>query len=320
MNEIFSLLMHAGSQNPRPDNPGIDIFGFRIYYYAIIIVIGMLVAILIATFLFKKRGMNPDDLMTYALAAIPFGVLGARLFFFLFPYAGTTSDWSQFFNFRNGGLAIYGGVIGGAATVFVVSLLKKQNFFQVADCCIVGVIIAQSIGRWGNFVNQEAHGAEITNPAWQWFPIGVNISGTWYQATFFYESFWNLIGFAFLLVYSLKWYRKGMPLCIYGLYYGLGRFWIEGLRTDSLFLGNTGIRVSQFVSIIMMLLGLAGAVYIYRKELKRLWYRLLKKPLPEAAQEASGIGTEEEASALDATERELGKTAEEKDGSAEKKE
>ena len=256
-------------------NPSVNIFGIDIYYYAIIIVCGMILAVLVMYFLFKKQGMNTNDILDYAVWIIPFAILGARFFFFLFPYEGSTSDWSQFFHFRQGGLAIYGGVIVGALVVFIVSRIKKQSFFKVGDTIVPGLMLAQAIGRWGNFVNQEAYGEVITNPALQWFPLGVNIDGVWHQATFFYESAWNLIGFGIVMLLIYKCYRKGLPVMFYCLYYGVGRFWVEGLRTDSLHLiiggWDTGIRISQLVSIVLMILGVIGLCVIYRKELKRFF-------------------------------------------------
>ncbi len=256
-------------------NPSVNIFGIDIYYYAIIIICGMILAVLVMYLLFKKQGMDPNGILDYAVWIIPFAILGARFFFFLFPYEGTTSDWSQFFHFRQGGLAIYGGVIVGALVVLIVSKIKKQNFFQVGDTIIPGLMLAQAIGRWGNFVNQEAFGEVITNPALQWFPIGVNIGGVWHQATFFYESAWNLIGFAIVMLLISKRYRKGLAVMFYCLYYGLGRLWIEGLRTDSLHLiiagWDTGIRISQLISVILMILGAIGLCVIYRKEIRGLF-------------------------------------------------
>ena len=188
-------------------NPGIDIFGFRIYYYAVIIVFGMIVAMLTAAILMKKKGLKVDDLYTYIIFALPIGLLCARLYLYLFPYKGQTTDWSTFFDFRNGGLAIYGGIIGGALAILVTSIVKKQNFFDIADCVAPGVMMAQAIGRWGNFVNQEAFGNLVAEESMQWFPYAVYIDhlGEWHQATFFYESMWNVIGFIIVMLLIFKW-------------------------------------------------------------------------------------------------------------------
>jgi hypothetical protein len=199
----------------------------------------------------------------------------------LFPGAGATTDWSEVLAFRDGGLAIFGAVIVGAITVITMSLLVKEDFVKLLDATVPGVMIAQSIGRWGNFVNQEAYGQLVTNPNLQWFPFAVKIEGAFYNATFFYESFWNLIGFiAILLFFRLlfKRYRRGMVLSFYLVWYGLGRLWIEGLRSDSLYLLKTNIKVSQLVSGICILIGLACYVAIYLNEIMKFWGKLGTKP------------------------------------------
>jgi len=275
---MMNLLLDA-------NNPGIDIFGFRIYYYAIIIVFGMIVAMTVTAFLMKKKGMKVDDLYTYVIFALPIGLLCARLYLYLFPYQGQTTDWSTFFDFRNGGLAIYGGIIGGALTLLVVSLVKKQNFFDIADCAAPGVMIAQAIGRWGNFVNQEAFGNLVTEESMQWFPYAVYIEhlDEWHQATFFYESMWNVVGFIIVLLLIFKWknMRTMLSVSFYFIWYGIGRLIIEGLRTDSLYLTLFGhqfdIRVSQFVSVIAIVGGLVMVAVAYRREIKNLFFKITGK-------------------------------------------
>lgn len=255
-------------------NPSISIFGIDVYYYAIIIVSGIAIAIALFAWFLKKRGYDPYDAVDYALWIIPLSILGARLYFFLFPYDGRPSDWSRFWNFRDGGLGIYGAVIVGYIVGFVVSKVKKHNFYQITDLIVPGLLIAQCIGRWGNFVNQEAFGNIITNPDWQFFPFAVYIDrlGGWYQATFFYESLCTGIGFVIvMLLMRSKHYRTGMLASFYGIYYGAVRFAIESLRSDSLYLWigsyNTGIKISQAVAIITILMGVYRLCYIYRKEL-----------------------------------------------------
>ena len=264
-------------------NPAIYILGYPIYLYALIIVTGMVLAILLTAYFFKKRGYDPYDVCVYALAVIPLGVLGARLYVFIFPWAGQEADWGNFFNFRNGGLGIYGGVILGYITTFVVSKIKKHDFKIVGDAIIPGLLIAQSIGRWGNFANQEAFGPVITNPNLQWFPFGVFIEadGQWHNATFFYESMATLLGFVIcLLLLRSKKYKLGWLTAFYGIYYGIARLLIEGLRTDSLFLWigtvQTDIKISQLVSIFTIILGLYTLSNVYRKDLHALYAKLFK--------------------------------------------
>lgn len=262
-------------------NPAVYVLGYPIYLYALIIVTGMTLAILLSAHFFKKRGYDPYDVCVYALAVIPLGVLGARLYVFIFPWAGQAADWGNFFNFRSGGLGIYGGVILGYLTAMMVAKIKKHDYKIVADAIVPGLLIAQSIGRWGNFVNQEAYGNVITNPAWQWFPFGVNIGGVWHQATFFYESMATLCGFVIcLLLLSSKKYKLGWLTAFYGIYYGIARLLIEGLRTDSLYLWigtkQTDIKISQLVSIFTIVLGVVTILRIYRKPLYTLYGKLFK--------------------------------------------
>ncbi|MEG1710990.1 MAG: prolipoprotein diacylglyceryl transferase [Clostridia bacterium] len=264
-------------------NPGIEIFdGFVIYYYAIIIVTGMIFAMWLMTVLLKHQGKSPDDMYTYVIVLLPIAMLSARLYTFIFPHEGEIVDWSRFFMFRDGGIAIYGGVIGGLLSVITVSLIKKQNTIDIIDTIVPGLIAAQAIGRWGNFVNQEAYGQLVTDPKLQWFPMSVFIDdkNAWFQATFFYESVWNLIGFAImmLLIFKWKYVKRGLATFFYFIWYGIGRLWIEALRSDSLyfvFFGyKTDIKVSQLVSIIGIIGGLIGMIIVYRQEIKKFIFKI----------------------------------------------
>lgn len=284
--------------------PGICLFGLTIYFYALIIVSGMGLAILIAGLNIKKRGYDPYDITIYALIIIPLGVLGARLYVYIFPWEGHLSDWSTFFDFRGGGLGIYGGVILGYIAAFVCSKVKKQDFRIIADSIMPGLLLAQSIGRWGNFANQEAYGNLITsefsdmvnfwgsnpdhgfNGIAVWIQNGNKGSG-WYQATFFYESVCTFIGFlvcTFLLLRS-KHYKLGWCSAFYGIYYGIVRLIIEGMRTDSLFLyvgtQKTDIKISQLVSVFTIILGILLLSRIYRKQLHALYRKAFKSERQE---------------------------------------
>lgn len=267
--------------------PALIVFGFPIYFYAIIIVSGISIAVVLAGFLFKKRGIDPYDITEYALVILPLGILGARLYFFMFPYSSAPSDWSNFFNFRDGGLGIYGGVILGYIGGYVWCKIKKQDWWLVADCIGCVVLLAQSIGRWGNFVNNEAYGNLVTNPQFQWFPYAVQIGSSWYQATFFYESMCTLVGFliCFFFLFNHKKYKKGWIASFYGIYYGLARLVIEGLRSDSLYLwvggSATNIKISQFVSICTIILGLWRLSVIYRKQIHSLYSKIFQNEKQE---------------------------------------
>ena len=262
------------------DNPHFLIFGIPINYYAVIIVSGMVVAMVLMGLLLKKRGYKSDSIYTYAIAVIPIAVLSARLYFFLFPYEGKKSDWSEFWNFTSGGLGIYGAIIVGAIALIITAYFLKHRILVAADCAAPGVALAQAIGRWGNFVNQEAFGKIVTNEAWQWFPASVYIDrlGGWYHATFFYESMWNLIGVGVMLLLFYKTYRKGLIIGTYSIWYGIGRLWIEELRSDSLMIGNSNIKVSQLVSVILIVIGIALYCYVFREEIKKFYCWVFKKP------------------------------------------
>ncbi len=267
---------------PTIDRVAFSIFGIDIYWYAIIIVCGMIVGVSSILLLAKHKKLNPDDLLDIILFAIPIGIIGARLYYVITDWDETWT-FAKIFAIRDGGLAIYGGIIGGLITGIVIAKIKKmtwQDMLAMLDLFAVGVIIGQSIGRWGNFVNQEAYGQLITNPALQFFPFAVNVHGSWYHATFFYESMWNLVGYIGLLILNIKkpdW--KGISCCSYFVYYGLGRAWIEGLRSDSLYflkniLGET-IRISQALSIILVLAGIACIIAIVKVDKKHPEFNLM---------------------------------------------
>lgn len=233
---------------------GFEIFGLEVKFYGIIIALGMLIAVFVAVYNTKYRGLKPDDIYTVALYALPLAILGARIYYVIFsPHSYT---FLEFLDIRSGGMAIYGGVIGGALGLFLFCLIHKKNFLKLADVACVSLILGQAIGRWGNFFNQEAYGYEVTNKALQWFPYAVYIenNSAWHMATFFYESILNLCIFFFLMIMIRKLKNKGTIMSLYFICYGLVRVFVEGLRTDSLYLGN--IRVSQLLSGILVVAGI----------------------------------------------------------------
>ena len=287
-------------------HPYLSVFGLEIYLYAIVIVFGMCMAIITAGLYFKKRGYDPYDITIYALAVIPLGVLGARAYVYIFPWSNTyTPDWSTFFDFRSGGLGIYGGVILGYLAAMVMAKIKKQDFRIVADSIMPGLFLAQSLGRWGNFFNQEAYGNLITNDYnalpnfFEWLNHGPRHgfngyavwiggeTGGWYQATFFYESVCTFLGFlvCVLLLTRSKHYKLGWCSAFYGIYYGIVRLVIEGFRSDSLYLYvghiETDIKISQLVSVFAILFGVLTLCKIYRKELHALYKKMFKDDLDE---------------------------------------
>lgn len=249
---------------------GITIFGFEIKFYGMIIAFAILIGIFLSQHLAKKRGLNPDDIIILAILIIPFAILGARIYYCIFSDVSYT--FKTFWDIRSGGLAIYGGVIGGIIAIIIFAMFKRdfKLIIKLFDVIAPALILGQALGRWGNFFNQEAYGNLVTDPDWQWFPFAVKIDAfpqdEWHLATFFYESVWNIIGFILIMIVFNKNKQLGTTTGFYLAYYGLGRLWIEGLRTDSLYIGN--IRVSQLISAIMIVIGISILVYNYIKKRK----------------------------------------------------
>lgn len=252
----------------------ITIFGFSIAFYGIIIGIGMLLGITLAARDAEKRGIGEDTIYDFALLGIVFGVIGARLYYVFFQWDNYRGNLLEILNLRAGGLAIYGGVIGGILSLMVYCRRKKQNFLNLADSLILGVLVGQILGRWGNFFNAEAFGRytdslfamqlrrDIVNPIMidsALLQHLVRVNGVDYiqvHPTFLYESVWNLCLLLFLLWYRPKKRFTGEMFFLYLGGYGLGRVWIEGLRTDSLLLPGTGIAVSQALAGVCVLVAL----------------------------------------------------------------
>lgn len=245
--------------------------GKGVYWYGIIIAIGLLMALLFCMKQRKKYGISEDDLLDGLLWGIPFGIIGARLYYVIFYLdlyrnSDGTVNWREVIAIWDGGLAIYGGVI---ATVIVALLLSRRRKFKIGamlDLVVMGLLIGQIFGRWGNFMNREAFGAETTLP---WRMQLTTTAGTLIEVhpTFLYESLWNLIGLL-LIVFVVSKARRfdGENTWFYFLWYGIGRFWIEGLRTDSLYLFNwtiagQPIRVSQALSLVMVLVSAFMLLY-----------------------------------------------------------
>ena len=233
------------------------VFGFRIYFYGVLIALGFLLAILYCSHAAPRFGLKSDDFYDFMLWLIPLSIVGARLYYVLFRLDYYLANPGEIFALRDGGLAIYGGVIAGVLTAFFVCRHKKIPVRTLLDVAVLGLLIGQILGRWGNFMNREAFGGEteifcrmgLTDPSGRTIYV---------HPTFLYESLWNLIGFVFLHVWTRRGGRKydGQCALLYFFWYGLGRAWIEGLRTDSLYIGNTGIRVSQALSIVLVIVTL----------------------------------------------------------------
>lgn len=238
-------------------NPHFTIFGFNIYYYAVIIVAGIILATIVVALLFKRRNIPTDWTLDLLLCILPLGIIGARTFYVITDPSVSITEW--FSGFRDGGLSIIGGVCGGALGVVLFCIIHKINFLRVADCLLPGVILAQGIGRWGNFVNQEVYGPKITNEALQFFPIGVYIDkvGEWHYAFFFFESVSNLIIFALLFTLMWKFLKKPHGLAVAGYFfcYGTVRSIMEPLR-DSQYILGSNLPISQIFALVMAAGGL----------------------------------------------------------------
>ena len=230
------------------------LFGRTIYFYGVLIAAGFLLAILYCSRRSKEFGIRADDFYDLMIWLIPISIVSARLYYVLFRLEDYIGHPASIIAVWEGGLAIYGGVIGGVITALLVCRHKKIPVPAMLDLCIFGLLIGQIIGRWGNFMNREAFGAETT----VFCRMGLtdpNGNTIYVHPTFLYESLWNLAGLIFLIVWTKKGKRKydGQCFLLYLFWYGLGRAWIEGLRTDSLYIGSTGIRVSQLLSIVLVI-------------------------------------------------------------------
>lgn len=239
------------------------LFGF-IPVYGLLIASGIFIALLLCIKQEKEKGFPEDTAVDLALWAVPLAVVGARLYYVAFQWEQYRDNLLSILYIWEGGLAIYGGIIGGVIGGYLMARRRKLPFFRLADMVAPVLILAQAIGRWGNFINGEAYGYEILNPAWQFFPLSVNIDGTWHMATFFYESLWDFVGFLILWLNRKKVRRDGNLFFCYLIWYGIGRSVIEGLRTDSLMFGP--LRVSQWLSIVLVI---GGGICLYVRNRKK---------------------------------------------------
>lgn len=244
-----------------------------IYWYSITMLLAVLTGMYLSIKESKKVGMESyiSDLF---VSLIVFGIIGARLYYVIFNFDAYKNDLLSIFKIWEGGIAIYGAIIGGLIVIISQAKKRKENILKTTDIFMPGLIIAQAIGRWGNFFNGEAHGKMVTleylkNCHIPDFIIeGMKINEIYYEPTFLYESIWCLIGFIILIIIRKFSKRKtGLVTYTYCIWYGLGRYFIEGLRTDSLYLGT--VRISQMVSIIIIIFGIIGIIITFIKENKR---------------------------------------------------
>ena len=238
-----------------------NIFGFNVYYYSLCILLGVIVAYILITREGKKQGLPKEFISDLIFYTLLIGILGARVYYCVFNLDYYLANPSEILKIYNGGLAIHGGVIAGLIFVYFYTKKKSVSFIKILDIVAPAVIIAQSFGRWGNFFNQEAHGGITTYQNLKNMHIpefiinGMHIEGKYYYPTFFFESIWCLIGFIILMIARKnKNLRKGFQIGFYFIWYGIGRFFIEALRTDSLMF--FGLKIAQIVSLIGIIIGI----------------------------------------------------------------
>jgi phosphatidylglycerol:prolipoprotein diacylglycerol transferase len=290
-----------------PDRVAFNLFGKDIYWYGVLMAMGIVVAVILAMREGKRKKLPEDTIIDLCLVMIPLGVVFARLYYVAFELDYYLKNPISILYVWEGGLAIYGAVIGGLLGVLIYARVKKLRFLRLVDCIAPGLVLAQAIGRWGNFFNQEAFDLPINNGELLWCPLAVKIEGMHYfdgmlcenpyhMATFFYESVWCLIIFIFLWTNRKKFKHDGDTFLTYALLYAFERMFIEGLRGDSLKIGD--VRVSQILSAVMFAAVLIFFVVRHIKEKKTgrlIW------PSPLVAQETAG---EADASDNDASDKE----------------
>ena len=259
-----------------------SVFGFEVYFYGVVIAVSVLAGLFVATRVAKKTGQDPENYLELVIFAIIFGVIGARLYYVIFAWDDFKNDLLQVFNLRGGGLAIYGAVIAGVLTAVIYCRKKKLNTRLVLDTACCGLVTGQMLGRWSNFINMEAFGrytdgitamrlnaAKVSQNMMSGYtgPMIEADGATYIQVhpTFLYESLWSLMVLIILLIFTKRKKFDGQIFLMYLIGYGLGRFWIEGLRTDQLKIGHTGIAVSQVLSGALVLAGLVLLILNLRK-------------------------------------------------------
>ncbi|MFW6298803.1 MAG: prolipoprotein diacylglyceryl transferase [Bacillota bacterium] len=284
MTTFFHILTkaHEGDYEPL-SNVLFEIGPVTVYMYSFMILLGVLAALMLGIQEGKRLGIDPDHIIDGLIIILPLSILGARLYYVIFEWDTYSGDLLRIFAIQEGGLAIHGGFIVAVVGAYIYTRIRKMDLFKVMDLIAPGFLIAQAFGRWGNFFNQEAHGGVvggveggsallsqseqfgflhetlripefIVNMMYISGPDGLN----YYHPTFLYESIWNVLGFALILVLRrTKFMRSGDMIGVYLIWYSIGRFFIESMRTDALFIGDTGLRAAQVISILMVLLGIA---------------------------------------------------------------
>ncbi len=267
--------------------------GFDIYWYGIIIAAGILVGLFVVQKEAVRTGQKKDIYTDYLLWTVVFCIIGARFYYVIFKWDNFKDNFWEIFAVRNGGLAIYGGIIAAVIVSIIYTRIKKINLGKFLDTAVFGLVIGQVIGRWGNFINREAFGGytdsllsmrykvdqiketsqEVLNNIKEFKIEGTEQVIEYIQVhpTFFYESMWNLVLFIIMHLYKRNKKFDGEIVSLYFMGYGIGRFWIEGLRTDQLIIGNTGIAVSQALSFVLAIIFFIVIIYNRRKKSRNIF-------------------------------------------------
>jgi phosphatidylglycerol---prolipoprotein diacylglyceryl transferase len=251
----------------KPLNPiAIDLGPLQVHWYGIIIGVGILLGLLLAMRESERRGLAKETFLDLILYAVPIAILSARIYYVIFQWDYYSQYPGDIIKIWNGGIAIHGALIGSVITAVVFAKKRGISFWKLADIAAPSILLGQAIGRWGNFMNQEAHGGEVSRSFLEglylpdWVINQMYINGTYYHPTFLYESLWNFTGVMVLLFLRKVNLRRGELFLSYVIWYSIGRFFVEGLRTDSLMLTDT-LRIAQVISIVLILLAIGLIVF-----------------------------------------------------------
>ncbi len=286
MREPDIIFPNLGIEFQNIDPVAFSIFGIEVYWYGLIIVTGVIAGLLIARYRGKQSGQDPEIYSDFLIYALVSAIIGARLYYVIFSWDSYKDNLMGILAFREGGLAIYGGVIGAVIALAIYTKIKKLNFWQMADTAAPGLALGQFIGRFGNFINMEAFGgptdsvfamalkaskAKIPSSMLQYVGKISGYEGSYLvvQPTFLYEASWNFVLVILLQLYTKHKKFEGEIVALYLFGYGLGRSWIEGLRTDQLFIGSTNIPVSQLLAVILVFASLAFII-IRRRQISKI--------------------------------------------------
>ncbi|MCL6570269.1 MAG: prolipoprotein diacylglyceryl transferase [Bacillus sp. (in: Bacteria)] len=280
------------NQTFEPINPVAFSLGpIAVHWYGIIIGLGLALALYLAIKEENRRGLKKDTFADLMIWAIPIAIISARLYYVIFEWGYYAQHPGDILQIWNGGLAIHGALIGAVITTYIFAKKRKISFWKIADIAAPSIILGQAIGRWGNFINQEAHGGEVTRSFLEGLYLPdfiINqmfIDGSYYHPTFLYESLWNFAGFFLLLLLRRVNLRSGEIFLTYVIWYSVGRFFVEGMRTDSLMLGF--LRMAQTISIGLVI-G-AVAILLYRRKMKLSEARYLDKEVVSRKKSKKGV-------------------------------